>query len=224
MDTEKKPGKRNKKPYIISSWDDGRISDLRLIPYLQYYNIPSIFYLTSTYELSDDHVRFLADNFEVGGHSSKHFELSRISIDGARQEIENNKSFLEGITGKKINSFCYPRGRYNEDVKKLVKEAGYTNARTTGVMNISRYPADYYEIVTSIHISYPYRKEYYGKDVVKLSKELFDNCRRIGGLFHIWGHSWELDKHNTWKQLEEVLKYITRGEFHEGSYTECNKS
>ena len=30
-------------------------------------------------------------------------------------------------------------------------------------------------------------------------------CAERGGCFHLWGHSWELDDHNLWPELDEFL-------------------
>jgi len=43
----------------------------------------------------------------------------------------------------------------------------------------------------------------------KLARYFFDQVMGSGGVFHLWGHSWEVDKNNEWKNLEEVLQYIS---------------
>jgi glycosyltransferase involved in cell wall biosynthesis len=42
-----------------------------------------------------------------------------------------------------------------------------------------------------------------------LAKAMFDKLRRSGGIFHLWGHSWEIDQHGDWEKLEAVLAYIS---------------
>lgn len=46
----------------------------------------------------------------------------------------------------------------------------------------------------------------------KLAQYFFDQVMEFGGIFHLWGHSWEVDKNNEWKNLEEVLQYISNME------------
>jgi hypothetical protein len=50
---------------------------------------------------------------------------------------------------------------------------------------------------------------------------MFDRVAGMGGVFHIWGHSWEIDQHNDWERLEGLfsylsarpgVKYVTNGE------------
>src|SRR3989344_5892140 len=42
-----------------------------------------------------------------------------------------------------------------------------------------------------------------------LAKFLFDKAQSEKGVFHLWGHSWEIEKNNMWKDLEDVLEYIS---------------
>ena len=37
---------------------------------------------------------------------------------------------------------------------------------------------------------------------------LFDRVLNMGGVFHLWGHSWEISQHNQWAALERVLAYV----------------
>jgi hypothetical protein len=36
---------------------------------------------------------------------------------------------------------------------------------------------------------------------------MLDHVCLHGGVFHLWGHSWELDKSDGWRQLERFLLY-----------------
>ena len=40
------------------------------------------------------------------------------------------------------------------------------------------------------------------------AKALFDRVQREGGVFHLWGHSEEVERHGDWDRLKEVLQYI----------------
>jgi hypothetical protein len=39
---------------------------------------------------------------------------------------------------------------------------------------------------------------------------VFDEVLAKGGVFHLWGHSWEVDKNNDWYALRRVLDYISQ--------------
>jgi peptidoglycan-N-acetylglucosamine deacetylase len=44
---------------------------------------------------------------------------------------------------------------------------------------------------------------------VELGKELFDQVLRRGGIWHLYGHSWEIDELDLWNDLREMLDYIS---------------
>jgi len=45
---------------------------------------------------------------------------------------------------------------------------------------------------------------------VELGKRLFDVVLNKGGLWHLYGHSWEIDRLGLWGGLRELLDYICR--------------
>jgi peptidoglycan/xylan/chitin deacetylase (PgdA/CDA1 family) len=47
----------------------------------------------------------------VGAHTVSHPPLKLLTAAMARQEIEENKKFLEGLTGSEVRHFAYPYGR-----------------------------------------------------------------------------------------------------------------
>lgn len=197
---------------IETSWDDGHLLDLKLANLLLKYEIPGTFYIPNTCELSYDQIRLLAKDFEIGGHTVSHpQDIKLLRDEDIRDQVFSNKMWLENIIGKKIERFCYPRGRHNEIVRKIVQEAGYTYARTTRVLDIFP-PKDDFQTNTTIHL-YP-RHEYQGKYML----EVFDEQMRLAVSFmkkepvilHVWGHSWEIEKLGLWVELEEMLKKMQR--------------
>lgn len=156
---------------------------------------------------------------EIGAHSLTHPKLTQISLIAAREEIMDSKVYLENLIGHQVQMFCYPFGDYNEDVKKLVKESGFLGARTVK-RGIIKYPDDCYEFHTTMHV-YPHpmkiyfrRKEYalplkwmFGWEAQ--AKRSFDQFLKKGGIWHLWGHSWEIEKFGMWDSLERVFEYIS---------------
>src|SRR5262249_40656948 len=47
-------------------------------------------------------------------------------------------------------------------------------------------------------------------DWAALAIALFDEVHATGGVFHVWGHSWEIDQRHDWQRLERVLTHISR--------------
>ena len=199
------------KVLIKSSWDDGSSLDFRIAELLLKYNISGTFYIPTYCNrkgLSDNEIKELSDmGFEIGGHTVNHPEdIKLIKGEALDHEIVRNKEYLEDIIGKRIVSFCYPSGRYNEETIDAVKRAGYLGARTTLVGSIDE-SKDPYKIKTSVHI-YPNRAEYDGIPLLTYAKRKFDDAKLANGVFHMFGHSWEIEKFGLWKELEELLIYI----------------
>jgi peptidoglycan/xylan/chitin deacetylase (PgdA/CDA1 family) len=74
----------------------------------------------------------LKNGVEIGAHSVSHPYLPSLSKEEMAREILECKEELEINLKKEITCFSYPVGRYNEEVKDLVKKAGYRAALATG--------------------------------------------------------------------------------------------
>ena len=60
-----------------------------------------------------------------GSHSCSHKILTEISINQSTKEIVSSKQLLEEKLDMKINIFCYPEGKLNDEIINLVQKAGY---------------------------------------------------------------------------------------------------
>jgi peptidoglycan-N-acetylglucosamine deacetylase len=215
---------------LTTSWDDGHRYDVRLARMLKEHGLKATFYVAPENQefakddlLSLPEIRDLSQDFEIGAHSMTHRRLPTISEQEAAREISESKAVLEQVIGKEIKAFCYPGGAYTKLHVQLVKDTGYRYART-----VARYTfkvEDPYEAGTSLHV-YNHR---FGFDLwqtarfVKfqpikvlrclewdaLAKVMFDQVIKEGGIYHIWGHSWEIDEHGDWELLEDVFRYIS---------------
>lgn len=65
---------------------------------------------------------------EFGGHTAGHTTLTKVALDEARREIEENKRWISDELGREIVSFCYPRGEESDAIVDLVRSAGYKYA------------------------------------------------------------------------------------------------
>ena len=96
--------------------------------------------------LSQKEVCEMAENgIEFGAHTINHPHLTQINLEEAKREIEEPKKLISEFTGLPIIAFSYPYGEYNEDIKKLVKEAGFTCAFTVEP-GINRQNGDLFEL------------------------------------------------------------------------------
>lgn len=100
--------------------------DFKATVFLIYDYIGKVGYLTW------EDVRFLEnEGWQFGSHTLAHRNLTSLSNEGAEKEITQSKSKLEQKLKNPVNFFCYPIGKFNQDIKDLVKEAGYKGAVTT---------------------------------------------------------------------------------------------
>ena len=226
---------------VTTSWDDGDMLDERLAAMLDQHGLKGTFYVARNHErrtLSEERIRELSKRCEIGAHTLTHPDLSAISLADAKGEIEGSKKWLEGVSGKEIKMFCYPKGRYTPAVRDLVENAGFKGARTTKAFSLERGPI--YEMETTVHVyPFPLRpgaglrrmlmplQERYGgfrqlgasiidcRSWESATKAVFDEAVKKEGVFHLWGHSWEVEKYNMWKPLERVFAYI-------GKRSECS--
>ena len=195
---------------IFTSFDDGSKLDIKTAQLLLEYKLPGIFFIPNQSPRTDikpEEIRYLAEaGFEIGGHTKTHpADMKLLSFEKQTDEISYNRGWLQGLTGQSVDWFSYPRGRWNEDTIKAVIMAGFKFARTTVVGHIQE-QTDYYQLMTSAHIYQ--RQEYNGVDWLEYAKNLFLEAKKINGVFHLFGHSWEVEKFQNWQKLEELFKFI----------------
>lgn len=66
----------------------------------------------------------------IGSHTQYHVDLSKQTAKRATTEIVESKKELEQLLGHSVNNFCYPSGKYTDDVVRAVGDAGYLTATT----------------------------------------------------------------------------------------------
>jgi peptidoglycan-N-acetylglucosamine deacetylase len=213
---------------VTTSWDDGHKLDLKLARMLKHYNIKATFYISpqstelpAAERLTAEEIRYIAEDFEIGAHTMTHPHLDRIDARTARREIIDSKEMLELITGKPVSSFCYPYGDHNEETKRLVREAGFSTARS--VKRFITHSVDRMAIGTSTD-TFDHRRDgmlsvlglcgrrpwrVFGlRRWDNLAKAMFEQARERGEVFHLWGHSREIEAHNYWPRLEAFLNWL----------------
>ncbi len=156
--------KRLKKKYIILTFDDGYKDNYELLfPLLKKYNMKAVIYMVSHLNYNkwdvdkDGEKRFdlmtkdeilemdRSGLVEFGGHTMHHVNLPTLDYKTQKEEILGNKIWLEKLLEKRLVSFAYPFGYFNEDSKKIVEELefDYGVATDSGPFNLSE---DLFEI------------------------------------------------------------------------------
>jgi peptidoglycan/xylan/chitin deacetylase (PgdA/CDA1 family) len=227
-------GSVNAQAYITTSWDDGHPLDLRLAELLTRYHLPATFYIPRSAEtktVAPAVVRELSAAFEIGGHTLHHAVLTECSDARAQDEIAGCKAWLEDVTGKRCDIFAPPRGRYAARHVRMVRDAGYVGLRSVELVSLDlpRRAGGILLVPTTIQ-AHPHgllayamnsfkRRAYgnlwryvrYGRsaDWGASARALLALAVSNGGVFHLWGHSWELEHAGQWRRLEEVLHQMS---------------
>jgi len=219
---------------VTTSWDDGDCADLKLAEILRARGIKGTFYVPIKYRqrpLGHSELRALAsEGFEIGAHGYSHKHLWGLPPGELAQEVGPCKRILEDVVGKEVEMFCYPRGRYDANTVRALQNFGYKGARTVRML-ATRPSFSPFEMPTTLQ-AFPHTPLTYIKNVtrarsleswqsffvrmpclgswVELGKRFFDAMLKDGGLWHLCGHSWEIERLGLWGSLHELLDYICR--------------
>jgi len=220
--------------FVTTSWDDGSAEDFRIADLLAKYGLPGCFYIPRTNPersvISEAEIKELASAYEIGGHTLRHLPLTSLPSAEARREIHDGKQWLDQLIGRATQSFCYPCGKFTDEHAREVAAAGFTGARTADWMCLEP-TSDVYRIAPSLHM-YPHslpihvahclRRGHHralGRYLLRfaaptrpsqLAEAMLDFIEQHGGVFHIWGHGWEIAEHDLWSELELILASIAR--------------
>lgn len=196
---------------LDTSWDDGGSFDKRIVRHLEDLGLPATFYIVVDWVgkpgfLTWDEIKEIdKKGFKIGSHTMTHpQDLKMLHDEQLHYEIQNSKDMIETVLGHGIDSFCYPRGRADERVKRFVAEAGYVTARGTGATGVIT-QADKLYLPGTIHIFK--REEYKDMSIYNYAVWVLETAREKGGYVNIWGHSAEIEKNDLWGVLERVLGY-----------------
>ncbi|KEY90973.1 polysaccharide deacetylase [Candidatus Photodesmus blepharus] len=155
-----------KKRYIIITADDGYEDNYYLLlPLLKKYNFKAVVYAVTKENFNRwdvevktnpdiliplmtlEQIKTISDSghVEIGGHTLTHPRLNTLTFEEQKMEIEKNKIYLEKLLGRKLISFAYPYGEYNQDSKDIAKKVGYQYAVATNGKQLDTH-SDLYQI------------------------------------------------------------------------------
>jgi peptidoglycan/xylan/chitin deacetylase (PgdA/CDA1 family) len=221
--------------FVTTSWDDEDRGGLKVAELLSRNRLRGTFYVPTgrlgrdPFFAADDLRTLAAAGFEIGGHTVSHAILTGLGPKDIDREVSECKEVLQAILGTEIAMFCYPKGRFNARVVSAVQRAGYCGARGTQMLTSSS-AFDRFAMPTTLQ-AYPHRRSNYVRNLVRLrafpvllkaardlirfqdwlglGKATFDRVLRTGGVWHLYGHPWEIEKLGLWAQLSEMLEYVS---------------
>ena len=214
-----------KKKSITFSFDDGVMQDIRVIAILDKYGLKGTFNLNSgkfgtkyPYEsngrtvertiIEPWQVKEIYKDHEVAVHTLGHFNLTHLPDSCVTWQIEEDRKFLEGLTGKEIRCMAYPCGGVNNDerVANVIKE-------TTKIRFARTITSSYAFDMQNSLLRFQPTLHFLDERVFELAEEFLALKTDEPKLFYIWGHSYELDGENgRWESFERLCEMLSKKE------------
>ena len=225
------PGKQNS--WITTSWDDGHPLDFRVAQLLAKYGLTGTFYVPRSSQrpvMNRSQIHELSKTFEIGAHTLEHVAIDSLSDAEARAQLAGSREWIEQLTGTRCRVFCFPGGKFHSRQLPLVQQAGYEAVRTVELLSTANpRRVDGLCVIPTTVQAFPHTASAYARNALKrfsgsavfrlgsvllsrgwdrLAMVLFQQTRDRGGVFHLWGHSWEIEEQGQWENLEKFLMTI----------------
>lgn len=220
MDTPKTPYRveicrfpQNKRFAMTFSWDDGVIEDRRVVAFMNEHGLKGTFNLNSkTFKhagvpstegrLDLSEIASLYAGHEVAIHTSTHPHLPLLDPAQAALEVLEDKRMLEDLVGYPVRGMAYPYGTYNQRVIDILRSCGIVYSRTAEQAEPCFPPRDPLAWPATAHM-FTEKEEL---DVGQRFLKLLENPR-AGGVYFVWGHSYEFARPtDRWAELEKRFK------------------
>jgi peptidoglycan-N-acetylglucosamine deacetylase len=215
---------------LTTSWDDGHPLDLRVAELLAKYELTGTFYVPAKgpgSKLSPSQLVEMSSTFEIGSHTVNEVKLTTLTDDEVRRELVGSRSWLEDLTGKPCVAFSPVGGKFASRHLTLVQQAGYLSMRTVELLSLDfpRRRKNLWLMPTTLQVR-DHTSRVYLRNIAKrmamrslvrlavtgprkswlqLAESLLDRVAEHGGVFHLWGHGWEIDALGEWNRLEELM-------------------
>lgn len=209
---------------ITFSYDDGVTQDRRLIELLNKYGFKGTFNLNSELlgqkneliregvrvnhtKVDPAEVRSLYAGHEVAAHTLTHPNLAHVTdAEEIIRQVELDRENLSRLAGYEVVGMAYPGGgvNFSQFAADTIREhTGIKYARTTVCNYAFHRQEDLLQFQPSVY------------HVMEMDK-MFELGRRFIAcesetpqIFYIWGHSYEFDIHDTWKEFEAFLEMMS---------------
>lgn len=205
---------------VITSWDDGTLTDRLMANFLEKYGFKGTFYVCPEHigrethhdlpgkpgHLDENGLRALLEaGHEIGSHSVNHPFLGPLTPEELRFQMTDSRARLESLFGVPVRSFAYPYGlpEGRPDIVEAARAAGYTSARVTGEVILtadSLRSGDLMRLPTTAYCT---------EDFLSIQEKWDAVEAQEGAIFHLWGHSVDLgEDKNDWVDFECILGFI----------------
>ncbi|HZL36042.1 MAG TPA: polysaccharide deacetylase family protein [Tepidisphaeraceae bacterium] len=219
--------------YITTSWDDGHPLDFRIAELLSKHGLTGTFYIPREADagvMPEQSIRELSKSFEIGAHTMRHVFLNTVPDAEAAREIVDSRGWVQDVTGNACPVFCPPGGKFSAAHLPMIERAGFQAMRSVELLSFAppRRRGNLLIMPTTLQ-AHPHGLGAYVRNVLKrralanlwlyvlhghstdwpaLARSFLDFATHHGGVFHLWGHSWEIEANGQWERLDEVLGFM----------------
>ena len=208
---------------VMQCWDDGVVTDLRLIELLRKYQAKATFNLNPGLCMDEriqsswvpagykgwSHKGFhggkigkkelveVYSDFQVASHCMRHETVGTLPDKDFLKAALDARHFLEDLFLRPCRGFAWPCGEYTQELADAMLAEGFLYGRT--VENSEPVTASPHPMIlrSSCHFT---DNGFY---------ERYEQAKKTDKIFYFWGHSYEmLDSEGMWNQLELKLKFI----------------
>ncbi|WP_431157862.1 polysaccharide deacetylase family protein [Winogradskyella poriferorum] len=205
---------------LVLSYDDGTIQDIDLVKLFDKHNLIGTFNLNSGYldktigwplqngdtifqrYVPKDSLNIIYKNHEIAVHGELHKNFLDISDEDILKEIDSDIKVIRNATNKDIRSMAYPFGNTTPHIAQLISKTGLINGRTIADTHQYGFPENYFMWHPTCHDS---------RVMEHLDSYLKLNNKELS-LLYVWGHSWEFDDENRWKNMIVFCEAIAMAE------------
>lgn len=195
---------------LTMSFDDGKITDRKLIQIFNKNDIKGTFNINSgLFGIDDGFGMRIPENeiaetyrgFEIAVHTSTHPTLPRCPREQIALQILEDRRMLERITGSTVRGMAYPNvDGFNDQIKQLLPLLGIDYARTSGSTMNFLIPKDFHQWESTCN---------YKNDLLKLGGE-FNALYKDQYLYmmNVYGHSIDFENDNCWRLIEDFCSLV----------------
>ena len=192
---------------LTLSYDDGNISDRRLVEIMNDNGIRGTFHLCNSFFrqakcVTEDEAATLYAGHEIACHTNTHPTIERCPETEVVYEILSNRRALEKIAGYPVVGLSYPNRSYSKEIIEMLPHLGIRYAREGETTGDFLMPKDFYRWKGTCH--HDQNLIEHAKEFVSLNKPAYLR------LMYVWGHSWQFDANHNWDVMEEFCKMTGR--------------
>lgn len=122
-------GQEEDKIYLTfdEGYENGYTS--QILDVLKEKNVSAVFFVTMDYVTKEPELvqRMIDEGHAVGNHTTNHPNMTRISLEDAKKEVEQLHEYIQSEFGYEMMLFRAPEGAISEQTMALLQSMGYEN-------------------------------------------------------------------------------------------------